>query len=160
MRSTFWDYAKSSNGDLTTRRNGKEKIARRLKEINELIEEKEAEVQEQGLKLEQIRAKLSEIDKEINEAGVTMANLRENLRFRRLKRDLASTEAELNAIDMEEAAKAKRIWTEKWNIEKQKETDLQTKVGSACHVWPEKTLMTNGFSMHTSVENSALCRRS
>ena len=61
MRSTFWDGAKSSNGDLTTRRNGKEKIARRLKEINELIEEKEAEVQEHGLKLEQIRAKLSEI---------------------------------------------------------------------------------------------------
>ncbi len=109
-------------------RNGKEKIARRLKDINEVIEEKEAEVQEQALKLEQIRAKLGEIDKEISEAAVTLANLRENIRFRRLKRDLAATEAELDAIDMEEAAKAKRIWTEKWNVEKQKETDLQTKV--------------------------------
>ncbi|RPD62360.1 hypothetical protein L227DRAFT_34009 [Lentinus tigrinus ALCF2SS1-6] len=108
-------------------KNGKEKIARRLRDLNELIEEKEAEVQEQALKLEQIRTKLGEIDREINEAGVTMANLRENLRFRRLKRDLAATESELNAIDMEEAAKAKRIWTEKWNVEKQKETDLQTK---------------------------------
>ena len=109
-------------------RNGKEKIARRLKDINELIEEKEAEVQEQAVKLEQIRAKLGEIDKEISEAAVTLANLRENIRFRRLKRDLTATEAELDAIDMEEAAKAKRIWTEKWNMEKQKETDLQTKV--------------------------------
>ncbi|KAI0699279.1 hypothetical protein C8T65DRAFT_659755 [Cerioporus squamosus] len=108
-------------------KNGKEKIARELRVLNERIEEKEAEIQEQGIRLEQIRATLGDIDREINEAGVTMANLRENLRFRRLKRDLAVTEAELNAIDMEEAAKAKRIWTEKWNVEKQKETDLQTK---------------------------------
>ena len=88
-------------------------------------------MQEQAIKLEQIRAKLGEIDREINEAGVTMANLRENLRYRRLKRDLAATEAELDAIDMEGAAKAKRIWTEKWNVEKQKETDLQTKARCA-----------------------------
>ncbi|KAI1789650.1 hypothetical protein LXA43DRAFT_1020614 [Ganoderma leucocontextum] len=119
------DKLESQNKWLS--KNGKEKIARRLKDTNELIEEKEAEVQEQALKLEQIRAKLGEIDKEISEAAVTLANLRENIRFRRLKRDLAATEAELDAIDMEEAAKAKRIWTEKWNVEKQKETDLQTK---------------------------------
>ena len=103
-------------------------MARMLQDINNPIEEKEAEVQEHALKLEQIRAKLGEIDREINEAGVTVASLRENLRFRRLKRELAVVEAELNAIDMEEAAKAKRIWTEKWTVEKQKETDLQTKV--------------------------------
>ena len=113
-------------------RNGKEKIARRLKDLNALIEEKEAEVQEHALELEQIRAKLGDIDKEISEAAVTLANLRENIRFRRLKRDLAVTEAELNAIDMEEAAKAKRIWTEKWNVEKQKETALQSKVRTLC----------------------------
>ncbi|RDX42487.1 hypothetical protein OH76DRAFT_1362729 [Lentinus brumalis] len=108
-------------------KNGKEKIARRLKELNAEIKEKEDEVQKQGMKLEEIRAKLSQIDKEINEAGVTMANLRDNLRFRRLKRDLAATDAELNAIDMEEAAKAKRIWTDKWTVEKQKENDLQSR---------------------------------
>ncbi|TBU46351.1 hypothetical protein BD309DRAFT_1078711 [Dichomitus squalens] len=108
-------------------RNSKEKIGQRVRELNELIDEKELEVREQALTLEQIRAKLGDIDKEISEAAVTLANLRENIRFRRLKRDLAATEAELDAIDMEEAAKAKRIWTEKWNVEKQKETELQTK---------------------------------
>ena len=85
-------------------------------------------VQEQALKLEQIRAKLGEIEREINEAAVTMSSLRENQRYRRIKRDLAAVETELNAIDMEEAAKAKRIWTDKWTVEKQKETDLQNKV--------------------------------
>ncbi|CDO71491.1 hypothetical protein BN946_scf184909.g85 [Trametes cinnabarina] len=105
----------------------KEKRSRQLQEVTAQIEQQEAKVQELAVKLEHIRATVSEIDKEINEAGMTMANLRENIRVRRLMRELASTEAELNKIDMEEAAKAKRIWTEKWNVEKQKETDLQTK---------------------------------
>ena len=76
----------------------------------------------------QIRAKLAQLEKEISEAAVTAASLRENMRFRRLQRECAAVEAELSAIDMEEAAKAKRIWTEKWAVEKQKENDLQKKV--------------------------------
>ena len=103
-------------------------MARKLKELNDEIEEKELDVQEMALKEEQTRAKLAEIDQEINQANLTMANLRDNMRFRRLKRELEGIETELSAIDMEEAAKAKRIWTEKWTAEKQKETDLQSKV--------------------------------
>ncbi len=106
----------------------KEKRGRRLKEVTKQIEDQEEKVQELGLRLEKIRATVGEIDKEINEAGMTMANLRENIRVRRLMRELASTQAELDAIDMEEAAKAKRIWTDRWNVEKQKETELQAKV--------------------------------
>lgn len=109
----------------------KEKRGRRLKEVTKQIEDQEEKVQELGLRLEKIRATVGEIDKEINEAGMTMANLRENIRVRRLMRELASTQAELDAIDMEEAAKAKRIWTDRWNVEKQKETELQAKVRSA-----------------------------
>ena len=110
----------------------REKRSRRLKEVTAQIEEQEVKVQELGLQLEKIRATIGEIDKEINEARMTVANLRENIRVHRLMRELAATQAELDAIDMEEAAKAKRIWTEKWNVEKQKETDLQTKVRSMC----------------------------
>ncbi|KAH9854720.1 hypothetical protein C2E23DRAFT_726150 [Lenzites betulinus] len=105
----------------------KEKRGRRLKEVVQQIENQEAKVQELGIKLENVRATIGEIDKEINEAGMTMANLRENLRVRRLMRELANTQAELDAIDMEEAAKAKRIWTERWNVEKQKETEMQSR---------------------------------
>ncbi|OSD07185.1 hypothetical protein PYCCODRAFT_1402589 [Trametes coccinea BRFM310] len=105
----------------------KEKRGRQLQEVTAQIEQQEEKVQELAVQLENMRATISEIDKEINEAGMTMANLRENIRVRRLMRELAHTQEELDAIDMEEAAKAKRIWTEKWNVEKQKETDLQTK---------------------------------
>lgn len=117
---------------ISYRRYVREKRARRLREVTQQIENQEAKVQELVIKLENVRTAVGEIDKEINEAGMTMANLRENLRVRRLMRELASTQAELDAIDMEEAAKAKRIWTERWNVEKQKETDLQTKVSFVC----------------------------
>lgn len=106
----------------------RDKRSRQLKEVGEQVQEQENIVSELALKLEQIRVSIAGIEKEINEAGATIANLRENIRVRKLMKDLAATTAELDAIDMEEAAKAKRIWTEKWNVEKQKETDLQSKV--------------------------------
>lgn len=53
--------------------------------------------------------------------------MRENLRIRRLRQDIAATQAEIDSIDLEEAAKAKRIFDEKYNVEKQKETQLQSK---------------------------------
>ena len=59
-------------------RNSKEKQAKLVQDINEQIEEKETEVQEQALKLEQIRATLGEIEREINEAAVTMSSLRQS----------------------------------------------------------------------------------
>ena len=125
----------TEHSDVDHIRYVKEKRSRRLKEVTAQIEEQEVKVQELGLQLEKIRATIGEIDKEINEAGMTMANLRENIRVHRLMRELAAAQAELDAIDMEEAVKAKRIWTEKWNVEKQKETDLQTKVRRtiSCH---------------------------
>ncbi|KAI0670775.1 hypothetical protein C8Q78DRAFT_1078750 [Trametes maxima] len=128
----------------------RDKRSRRLKENTEQIEQQEERVQELALKLESVRATVSEIDREINEAGVTMANLRENIRVRRLMRELAATQAELDAIDMEEAAKAKRIWTEKWNVEKQKETDLQTKYS---HIGGE---LSSFKSQLKTLENDAL----
>ena len=59
-----------------------------------------------------------------------MANIRENLRVRKLIQDIAATQAEIDSYDLEEAAKAKRIFEEKYNVEKQRETNLQSEVSS------------------------------
>ncbi|KAH9922826.1 P-loop containing nucleoside triphosphate hydrolase protein [Epithele typhae] len=120
-------YDKLEDMNKWLAKNTKEKLARLLQDVNEAIQEKETEVQDLVVRTEKIRAKIGDIDREIAEAGLTLANLRENLRFRRTKRELEEAKAELAKIDMEEAAKAKRIWTEKWTKEKEKETDLQTR---------------------------------
>lgn len=56
-----------------------------------------------------------------------MANLRDNIRMRKLIRDIAATQAEIDSYDLEAAAKAKRNFEEQYNGKKKYENDLQSK---------------------------------
>ncbi|KAF7792625.1 hypothetical protein EIP86_003722 [Pleurotus ostreatoroseus] len=106
----------------------KEKRSRLLKEANAAIEQLQADMEELGQQIEKARSVVSGIEKEIHESGASMANLRENLRVRKLVKDIAATQAQIDTYDMEEAAKAKRIFQEKYQKEKDRETELQSKV--------------------------------
>ncbi|PCH40037.1 hypothetical protein WOLCODRAFT_162047 [Wolfiporia cocos MD-104 SS10] len=97
-----------------------------LRECNQQIEDCELQIQSLTRELEGLRIGIEALDKEINESNSSLINLRENLRLRKLKQDIAATEAEIDALDLEEAARAKRIFDEKYNAEKQKETRLQS----------------------------------
>jgi DNA repair protein RAD50 len=109
-------------------RYAKEKRARRLQECSERLEQSKSEIRELEVTIENIRNAIAEIDKEINESGASMANLRDNIRARKLIQDVKTTQAEMNRLDMEEAAKARRTFDEKFKDEKQKEVDMQRKV--------------------------------
>lgn len=87
-----------------------------------------AEIHELNSRIEAIREVISNIDKEINESGASVANLRENIRVRKLVDDIEKTQTEIDSYDMEEAARARRNFEEKYNLAKQKETDLQATV--------------------------------
>ena len=64
----------------------------------------------------------------INEGGATLSNFRENLRIRKLMRDIEAADAELERHNMEEMAKAKRNFEEQYPIKKQAETEMQSQV--------------------------------
>lgn len=68
------------------------------------------------------------IEKELNEAGTRLLHLRENKRILRLKSEIAEAQKNIDAIDMDEAARAKRNFEEKYSIEKKKEEDAGDKV--------------------------------
>lgn len=106
----------------------REKRARRLKECTEQRGELEDDIARLTGELEETRVAISVIDKEISESGAFVGNLRENMRVRKLIKDIASTHAEIAKYDLDEAAKAKRIFDEKYSIEKQKETSLHAEV--------------------------------
>jgi len=57
-----------------------------------------------------------------------MTNLRENIRVRKVAKEIDATQAEIDAMDMEQAAKARRQFDQKYNAEKQRETEMQSKV--------------------------------
>jgi len=74
------------------------------------------------------RKTIADVDKEINEGGAFMAKLRDNLRIRNLMSDINDTQNQIDSYDMDEAAKAKRNFDEKYSVEKNRETEMQSKV--------------------------------
>ncbi|KII86927.1 hypothetical protein PLICRDRAFT_665598 [Plicaturopsis crispa FD-325 SS-3] len=104
----------------------REKRARKLKECAEQIDEHQERIRELQITIENTRNVIAKIEKEINEAGASQANLRENIRIRKLGRDIKATEEEINSYDMDEAAKSRRNFEDKYHIEKAKETDMQS----------------------------------
>lgn len=99
-----------------------------MRDCNATIERQELDIQDQLAQVEQAREAVYKIDKEISDADNTMSNLRNNLRVRKLQKDIAEAQAEIDSYDMEEAARAKRIFQERYKIEKDRETEMQAKV--------------------------------
>lgn len=99
-----------------------------LRDSNALLEEAKEEIKELEKQVEEAREKIAKIDKEISESGSTLSNLRENIRLRKLVTQIQETQTEIDSYDMEEAAKAKRTFQDKWKIAKNKEETLQLEV--------------------------------
>jgi DNA repair protein RAD50 len=106
----------------------KERGARQLQQCEESVQEHETRIKDLNREIEELRATIAEIDKEINESGASLANLRENIRIRKLAHEIEATKAEIDSYDMEEAARARRNFQDKYTDEKEKETQMQSKV--------------------------------
>ena len=106
----------------------RDKRARQLQECAEKIEQFQEQIKSFSIRIEEVRDVIAGIEKEINESGASVANLRENIRVRKLILDITKVQAEIDSYDMEEAAKSRRNFDDRYNNEKQRETDLQSKV--------------------------------
>jgi DNA repair protein RAD50 len=88
----------------------------------------ESRISELKKDIESTRDTVAMIDKEVNESGAFMINLRENIRARKLAKEIEITQAEIDSMNMEEAAEAKRQFDIEYNLEKQREMETQSKV--------------------------------
>lgn len=109
----------------------KDKRARDLEDCATKVESRDNELQDLSDQIETVREVITGIDKEINESGASVANLRENIRVRKLSKDIQDTQAEIDSHDMEEAAKARRNYQDKYKLAKDKENELNTTVSPA-----------------------------
>ena len=116
---------------MSARRYIREKRSRQLKECEQRIAEHETKIGQLTADIESTRNTIGGIDKEVNESNASMTNLRENIRVRKLAKEIDATQAEIDAMDMEEAAKARRQFDQKYNLEKQRETEMQSQVCTA-----------------------------
>ncbi|KIM43207.1 hypothetical protein M413DRAFT_444016 [Hebeloma cylindrosporum] len=107
----------------------KEKKARALEDCSMRLEQCDIQHTELQNQVEVCREVISSIDKEINESGATISNLRDNIIVQKLNLDIANTQSEIDSYDMEEAAKARRNYEDKYEPAKRKED----KLSEVCH---------------------------
>ena len=74
--------------------------------------------------IEVCRAVISSIDREINQSGATISNLRDNIIVQKLNADIARIQSQIDSYDMEEAAKARRNYEDKYEPAKRREDKL------------------------------------
>lgn len=75
-----------------------------------------------------LREEVAEIDREIHESGATLAKFRDNLNLRKMKQEIEDLQAEIDEHDLEQAGSAKAQFEERYQIEKDKENKLRSKV--------------------------------
>ena len=92
------------------------------------ISEAEDEISSREQSIEEIRESVSKCEKEIHESDSFLANLRENERLRRLRKSIDENKAKIDAFDMEEAARARRQFDDKYALEKKREGDMEAEV--------------------------------
>lgn len=96
------------------------------------VEQLDSELQHLNKQLNGIREIVANIQKEINESGASVANLRDNIRARRLVKQTSEVQAEIDSHDMEEMARARRNFDEKYKLAKEKEDNLRVEVWDQC----------------------------
>ncbi|KAF5382729.1 hypothetical protein D9615_002851 [Tricholomella constricta] len=104
----------------------RDRRARQLEECAQNIEHHDRELKRLTESIDAARETIKEIDKEINASGASVANYRDNIRVRKLAREIIETQAEIDSHDMNEAAKAKRNFEDKYGKAKEKENQLHT----------------------------------
>ena len=102
----------------------KEKKARALEDCSTRLEQCDAQLRELQNQIEVCREVISSIDKEINQSGATISNLRDNIIVQKLNIDIAKIQSEIDSHDMEEAAKARRNYNDKYEPAKKREDKL------------------------------------
>lgn len=90
------------------------------------------ELQDLNKQLNGIREVITEIQKEVNESGASVANLRDNIRARKLVKEIGEVQAEIDSHDIEEMARARRNFDEKYKLAKEKEDNLRVEV---CYIY-------------------------
>lgn len=102
----------------------KEKKARALEDCSMRLEQCDIQLGELQNQIEVCREVISSIDKEINQSGATISNLRDNIIVQKLNIDIARIQSQIDSYDMEEAAKARRNYNDKYEPAKKREDKL------------------------------------
>ncbi|KAJ8080582.1 DNA repair protein rad50 [Marasmius tenuissimus] len=96
----------------------------RMHECAEKLRQQEVRLKELTEREKQCRKDIEIADKELSESTLHEKNLRDNIRALKLARDIEATQVEINTHDVDQAARAKQDYQDKWPGFKKREDDL------------------------------------
>ncbi|GJJ13191.1 hypothetical protein Clacol_007442 [Clathrus columnatus] len=108
----------------------KKRLGRKLIEVIRQTDDIESRIADAQKGIEKAREECRITEREIDASGATLANLRENARFRKLTKELKHIIDEIASLDIEEAAKAKRQFETKWATAQEREQNLNRESAS------------------------------
>lgn len=108
----------------------------RLQACNDAISELQDQTRTVRDDIGGVESEVAKIEKDLNESRATERNIHDNLRYLALGRDIERIDAEMAGLQLEEASKANKIWSEKFNVSKRRENELN---GEASHLAGENT---------------------
>src|SRR6201999_1647792 len=106
-------------GLFTCLRYAKGKYARQLQDCTSQVESLEAQIDQTYQGIEELRKGIQDLYKELNESGSTAANIRENLRIRKLRTDLREVQTEMDSLNLEAAGQAREDYEETYKDAKE-----------------------------------------
>lgn len=108
----------------------------RLRDCIEAIEDIQAQLATVHKEIESVETDIAKIEKDLNESKATERNIHDNLRFLHLKADVAKVQTELDSLNLEEAWESNNTFSEKYNVSKKRENDLNGEVsGLSIRAW-------------------------
>ena len=134
----------------------RDRTDQKLRHCINKLSELETEIQQVEGEVERLRALVQKQDNDVSAAGADLANLRENLRLRKLQREIQETKDFIKSLKLEEASKAKEEFDEKWGKAKAAENEAQGRVRICVFIHdtnrsPFIVLKTGGGAEFTSV---------
>lgn len=124
-RTLNMDSDKLNTINKAVERYVKDKGQRLLDECLKAVEQRKQDIADLSERVEQQRHIIEKIDKEINESGASQASLRENIRVRKMQKEITDIQSEISKVDMEEIARSRRAFKDQYKPAKERETELQ-----------------------------------
>jgi len=109
-------------------RYARDRTDQKLRQCITNLSDLETEIQQVEREVERLRDLVQKQDNDVSAAGADLANLRENLRLKKLQREIQETKDVIKSLKLEEASKAKEQFEEKWGKAKAAENEAQARV--------------------------------
>lgn len=75
-----------------------------------------------------LTAEVAKIDKDLNASKATERNISDNIRYREMRREIEEFQREIASLNLDEAARSNRTFTEKYDACRRKENELNGEV--------------------------------